>query len=161
MHASSSANWLIVSYHYYSANGIAPSPPIQTHTSHDPSSRCDEGLTLETSSSLFLQGGNLTLNFRTLSTLHTLIDPSVLSRPLIDQARSCWHNHTLSQFSQHTPSHARCKWSHLRLDIAHFALHSTRKAIKVVSICLLLCILEEALEKADAVSLQQAAQLQC
>ena len=160
MHASSSANWLIVSYHYYSTNGIAPSPPIQTHTSHDPSFLCDEGLTRETSSSRWkFYPYQLAWHesFRTLSTFHTLIDPSVLSRPLIDQARSCWHNHTLSQFSQHTPSHARCKWSHLRLDIAHFALHSTRKTIKVVSICLLLCILEEALEKADAASLRQAA----
>ena len=107
-------------------------------------------ITLETWASLPLQGGNVTPyqlvwceSFSTKGKFHTLIDPSVLSRPLIDQARSCWHNHKLSQFSLHTLSHARCKWSHLRLDIVHFALHSTRKAITVVSISLFLCVLEE------------------
>lgn len=149
MHASCSANWLIVSYHY-------------TNT-YKPWSLFSLWRRVNARNVIFAIPSRWKSHpkFSYVKYTHTLIDPSVLSRPLIDQARSCWHNHTLSQFSQHTPSHARCKWSHLRLDIAHFALHSTRKTIKVVSICLLLCILEEALEKADAIFLQQAAQFQC
>ena len=61
MHVSFPNNLLIFSNHHYSASGIAPSPPIQTHTSHDPSFHCDEGLTRETSASLSLQGENFTL----------------------------------------------------------------------------------------------------